>query len=303
MRNCNIVIDYNTYNAILFILILQYNIIKDAYFVENSDSLGENYKNKNGSFLVGSFSSSIGSTNKPQNESAICVYSLSQIEDLFSANIHNCLNGSMHHRNMEYISGPIHEGKCPQSGSIGNIQNFCEIGLKISGPTPIKSEPFQILSQSVTSVFFKELNSGNGVLIAGTASGRLLVILTSVTSSATLLTNYQLSERSAVTKVYLLDNDIIALQSHTVSKLRASNCEDTYRTCSSCMKSNDPFCGWCSFRNKCTHHSDCKPHKNLSQWLSKNEGQCSLVQKITPSSISLPTSIAAATTSLIGKTL
>ena len=38
----------------------------------------------------------------------------------------------MHHRNMEYISGPIHEGKCPKSGSLGNIQNFCEIGLKIS---------------------------------------------------------------------------------------------------------------------------------------------------------------------------
>lgn len=207
----------------------------------------------------------------------------------------------MHHRNMEYISGPIHEGKCPKSGSLGNIQNFCEIGLKISGLTPIRSEPYQILAQSITSVFFKELEGGNGVLIAGTSSGRLLVILTSATSSAKVLTNYQLSERNAVTKVYLLDNDIIALQSHTVSKLRASNCEESYRTCSSCMKSKDPFCGWCSFRNKCTHHSDCKPHKNLSQWLSKSEGQCSQVQKITPSSISLPTAIAAATTSLIGK--
>ena len=279
----------------------QYNIIKDAYFVENSDSLGKIYKSRNDSFLVGSFSSSVGSSNKPQNESAICVYSLSQIEELFSANIHNCFNGSMHHRNMEYISGPIHEGKCPKSGSVGNIHNLCEIGLKISGITPIKSEPYQTLSQSVTSVFYKELDGANGVLIAGTASGRLLVILTSVTSSAKLLTNYQLSERNAVTKVYLLDNDIIALQSHTVSKLRASNCEDTYRTCSSCMTSKDPFCGWCSFRNKCTHHSDCKPHKNLSQWLSNNAGQCSQVQKITPSSISLPTAIAAATTSLIGK--
>ena len=201
---------------------------------------------------------------------------------------------------MEYVSGPIHEGKCPKSGSSGNIYNFCEVGLKISGLIPIKSEPFQVLSQSVTSLFFKELGSGNGVLIAGTARGRLLVILISVTSSAKLLTNYQLSERNEVTKVYLLDNDIIALQSHTLTKLRASNCEDNYRTCSSCIKSNDPFCGWCSFRNKCTHLSDCKPHKNLSQWLTNSDGQCSQLQKITPSSISLPTTVAASTSSLIG---
>jgi len=123
---------------------------------------------------------------------------------------------------MEYVSGPIHEGKCPKHGSSGNIHNFCEVGLKISGKFPIQSEPYQVLSQSVTSVFFKELvGNSEGVLIAGTASGRLLVILTSVTSSAKLLTNYQLSERNEVTKVYLLDNDIIALQSRTISKLRA----------------------------------------------------------------------------------
>ena len=202
---------------------------------------------------------------------------------------------------MEYVSGPIHEGKCPNAGSAGNIHNFCEVGLKISGLFPIRSEPYQVLSQSVTSVFFKELEGGNGVLIAGTASGRLLVVLISVTSGAKLLTNYQLSERKEVSKVYLIDNDIIALQSHTVTKLRASNCEDNYRTCSSCIKSNDPFCGWCSFRNKCTHLSDCKPHKNVSQWLSRSETQCSQVKKIIPSSISLPTAIAAATTSLSGK--
>ena len=286
---------------------MQFNIIKDAYFVEHSESLGQIYNsNKNDSFLIGSFSSSLGPSKKPQNESAICVFSLNQIDQLFSENIHNCLNGSMHHRNMEYVSGPIHEGKCPTAGSTKNIYNFCKedlkIGLKISGLFPIRSEPYQVLSQSVTSVFFKELDVGeNGVLVAGTASGRLLVILISAKTGAKLLTNYQLSERSEVSKVYLIDNDIIALQSHTVTKLRASNCEDNYRTCSSCIKSNDPFCGWCSFRNKCTHLSDCKRHKRVeSQWLSRSERQCSELKRIIPSSISLPIAMASSTTSVSG---
>ena len=108
----------------------KYNLVKDAYFVPSSDSLGQKYSsNRNDSFLIGSFSSSRGSSNIPQNESAICVFSLSNIEKIFSENIQNCFNGSMHHRNMEYVSGPIHEGKCLKHGSSGNIYNFCEVGL------------------------------------------------------------------------------------------------------------------------------------------------------------------------------
>lgn len=43
-------------------------------------------------------------------------------------------------RNMGYISGPVLDGKCPASGSAGNIPNFCgDVGLKISGVTPISA--------------------------------------------------------------------------------------------------------------------------------------------------------------------
>ena len=249
------------------------------------------------------------------------MFSLSQIDQLFSENIHKCLNGSEHYRHMEYVNGQIHDGKCPK-GSLGNVNSFCDVALKISGLDPILSEPYllpnQVFFQSVTSVYFQELEgSGSGVLIAGTASGRVLVFLISGTSGAKLLsnsgakllTNYQLQERSAVSKVHLINNDIIALQLHTLTKLRASNCENSYKTCQTCIKSNDPFCGWCSFRNKCTHLSDCKPHrifdlkqKNVGQWLSKSPRQCSRVEGIIPSSISLPTAVIAATTSLSDQT-
>ena len=32
-----------------------------------------------------------------------------------------CFYGSMHHRNLPYISGPVDEGKCPTAGAAGNI--------------------------------------------------------------------------------------------------------------------------------------------------------------------------------------
>ena len=41
-----------------------------------------------------------------------------------------CFYGSMHHRNLPYISGPVDEGKCPTAGAAGNIfslQNECTL--------------------------------------------------------------------------------------------------------------------------------------------------------------------------------
>ena len=197
--------------------------------MENSDSLSGIYSsNTNDSFLVGAFSASNGYSKRTKNDStAICIFSLSQIEQLFSENIHRCFNGSMRYRNMEYISGAIHEGKCPDGGSTGNIADFCKVALKISGNSPIITKAYQVYPYSVTSVFFKELPSGRGVLLVGASGGKVKVVLISQTADTSIqnntLTDYQLADRkSDVSKVYLLNNDVIALQSHTLTKLRAS---------------------------------------------------------------------------------
>ena len=66
--------------------------------------------------LVGVFSPSKGISAEPTNQSAVCVFSVADIEARFNENIHMCFNGSMQSRNMEYISGPILDGKCPKAG-------------------------------------------------------------------------------------------------------------------------------------------------------------------------------------------
>ena len=134
----------------------RFNIVQDAFLVEHSANLAQRmHSARNDSFLVASFGQSQGSTNKAQNTtSAVCIYSLADIDRRFDENIHNCFNGSMHYRNMEYVSGTILEGKCPDKlGSAGNILNFCEIGLKISGQYPARADPIYVTNhEAVTSV-------------------------------------------------------------------------------------------------------------------------------------------------------
>ncbi|KAJ9580518.1 hypothetical protein L9F63_024307 [Diploptera punctata] len=87
---------------------VNYNLILDAKVTEaGADlamSLGIKAKDP---VLVGS-------------RSAVCVYSLQDIEIKFNENIHMCFNGSVKYRNMDYISGLILDGKCPMAG----VSNF-----------------------------------------------------------------------------------------------------------------------------------------------------------------------------------
>lgn len=94
-----------------------FNLIQDAKIVPAQDDLAKSLGVAVGDLvLVGVFSSSKGITNEPQSESAVCVYSLKDIELKFTENIHMCFNGSVENRNMDYISGPILDGKCFEPG-------------------------------------------------------------------------------------------------------------------------------------------------------------------------------------------
>ena len=218
-RVCVSDVNYDTYTEVTLECGDGFGIVRDAFFVEQSDSL-----NSKSDYRLGirkgpdDFGSEISSS--------VCSFPLTQINRLFDENIHNCFNGSMGHRNMEYISGPIQEGKCPGIGAMGNIHSFCDVGLKISGIFPIVTKPLQEFEGAdVTAIHFAEYGDTGGVIVVGTSAGRLLVILLTPAGELKLLTDYQLTDVAEITKVVLSpDNDVIALQRNTLTKIRASNC-------------------------------------------------------------------------------
>lgn len=94
-----------------------YKLVQDAKIAPASSDLAAQLGIPAGSpVFVATFSPSKGITNEPLPKSAICVYSLQEIETKFNENIHMCFNSSIKYRNMGYISGPIQDGECPQAG-------------------------------------------------------------------------------------------------------------------------------------------------------------------------------------------
>ncbi|KAG8225102.1 hypothetical protein J437_LFUL004022 [Ladona fulva] len=120
-RTCINDANYDSYTEVTLQCITQsgenYNLVQDAKVFGAGQELASNLGISVGQpILVGVFAPSQTISNDPQERSALCVYSLQDIESKFTENIHMCFNGSIKYRNMEYISGPIMDGKCPSAG-------------------------------------------------------------------------------------------------------------------------------------------------------------------------------------------
>ncbi|KAK1130594.1 hypothetical protein K0M31_018719 [Melipona bicolor] len=118
-----------------------YNLVQDAKVAPAGSDIAMQLGISVGDpIFVSVFSPSRGITNEPLSRSALCVYSLQEIETRFDENIHMCFNGSTKYRNMGYVSGPIQDGKCPTAGvsitfkrslSCENIVHFCFLSFNL----------------------------------------------------------------------------------------------------------------------------------------------------------------------------
>ncbi|CAG7724457.1 unnamed protein product [Allacma fusca] len=254
-----------------------YNIIQDAKIIPAREDLAKSLGIAKGDLVfVGVFAQSKGITNEPSTESAICIYSLKDIEAKFTENIHVCFNGTVENRNMDYISGPILEGKCFEPGGAGNIPNFCEVGLKISGSIPIvQTAAIQFQETLLTSVALA-VTEQHTVAFVGTSHGTIKKILL---SSALRVDHYEDTEvdpGSAILPDTVLDPSghfLYVLSTNKVIKVRVEQCE-MWTNCSTCLNSRDPYCGWCSLEKRCTVRGACKKAMAISpRWLAVGSGQ------------------------------
>uniref|UniRef100_A0A146MHQ7 Plexin-B n=2 Tax=Lygus hesperus TaxID=30085 RepID=A0A146MHQ7_LYGHE len=267
-----------------------FNLIQDAKLSlvgeEVANSLGID---SNDPVLVASFSPSKTITNEPLQQSALCVYSVADIEAKFNENIHMCFNGSIKYRNMPYVSGPILDGNCPEAGTTGNILNFCEVGLKISGFTPLKTQSALHFPNVLVTSVTVGTTERNTVIFLGTSKGNLKKILLVGPTTGMEYEQITVNEGTPIlsdTQVSPSKEHLYVLTPDKVLKVPVEHCS-SYLNCSSCLEAKDPYCGWCSLERKCTVRSACqKASHSPPRWLSYGTGQqCIDFEQISPDHI------------------
>lgn len=116
-RICSSDFAYNSYTEVTLQCLgpdgTDYTLLQDATVVEaGPDLVKDLYVQRGDKMFIGVFSTSKDHTARPSSRSALCVYSLKNIEKTFNDNIHLCYNGSVTNRNMDYIAGNIQN--CPE---------------------------------------------------------------------------------------------------------------------------------------------------------------------------------------------
>lgn len=107
---------YNTYTEVTLDCIgtdgIHYSLLQDATLIDAGEELARSMRIPVRSrLLVGVFAKALEHTSTPDRKSAVCVYTLQEIEQKFAQNIHMCYNGSVSTRNMDYIAGNLPD--CP----------------------------------------------------------------------------------------------------------------------------------------------------------------------------------------------
>lgn len=100
---------------------INYNVLQAATLAKVgtnlADGLGLRAKAMNAGsneVLLGAFSLAKDHSSRHGDHSAVCAFSMSDIERRFKENIHLCYNGSVRSRNMDYIAGSVND--CPEPG-------------------------------------------------------------------------------------------------------------------------------------------------------------------------------------------
>lgn len=287
---------YNTYTEVTLQCIApdgtDLNLLQDATVGQAGSDLSSLLRIRPGADLfLGVFAVSKDHTSKPSHKSALCVYSLAEIEQRFTENIHLCYNGSVLTRNMDYIAGSINQ--CPEAGKAGNILNFCNETIKLNGSLPIQQPAAVVFSNTTLTSVGVATTGQHTVAFAGTSDGSLKKFLISSSTKAEEFEEIIVDEGNPIIPSPNLDSDkrfLYVASPYTVSKVNLQRCEQL-RSCAECLQKKNPYCGWCSLERRCTIKAACQnatwsfTERSSPRWLSLETQQCIDFQSVRPNQI------------------
>ncbi|XP_062853456.1 plexin-A1b [Trichomycterus rosablanca] len=241
---------------------VEYRLIQDAYLSKPGRQLANSLGvSENEDILFTVFSQGQKNRAKPPKESALCLFTLRRIKEKIKERIQSCYRGEgklslpwLLNKELACINSPLQID-----------DNFCgqDFNQPLGGTSTIEGIPLFIdKDDGMTSVAAYDYR-GNTVVFTGTRSGRMKkILINSVSQSrpALLYENVVVGEGSPILRDLLFSPNqryIYTLTDKQVKCVPVESC-DQYTTCSECLGSRDPHCGWCVLLNMCSRKDRCE---------------------------------------------
>uniref|UniRef100_A0A4W3IM62 Plexin A4 n=2 Tax=Callorhinchus milii TaxID=7868 RepID=A0A4W3IM62_CALMI len=221
---------------------------------------------------------------KVPDESALCMFVLKSINERIKDRLQSCYRGEGF-LDLAWLKLVL----CPGQ-PVPIDDRFCglDINAPLGGSTLMQGIPvFSEEHDRMTSVISYVYNE-HSLVFAGTKSGKLKKIrVDGLSHGALQYETIQVVESGAVLRDMSFSVDhryLYVMSEKQLTRVPVETCGQ-YKTCTDCLGSGDPHCGWCVLHNTCTRKDECKRSTELRRFASDIK-QCVRLS-VHPSNISV----------------
>uniref|UniRef100_A0AAR2LZS9 Plexin-B1 n=1 Tax=Pygocentrus nattereri TaxID=42514 RepID=A0AAR2LZS9_PYGNA len=238
--------------------------------------------------LLGVFSTRLTSSSKPSEESALCMFSLHELDRRINATRDLCYTkeGRTDGHEAAYIEYEV-KSNC-------NTLNAYPCGSDHT-PSPMASrlavevEPILDSPSARLTAVAVSVRAGHTIAFLGDSKGNLHKVFLGPDGEVEEYAIIPIQPNTPISSELTLDQseEFLYIMTSTKVKRPVAECHE-HLDCQSCLSAHDPYCGWCVLEGRCGQQGKCARGEQADQWLWSfdMEQHCLTVQALTPSNIS-----------------
>ncbi|XP_032893020.1 plexin-B1 [Amblyraja radiata] len=272
-----------------------YNLLQAAYVSRPGQGLAAGALDTDGDVLFATFAIGHTSTAKPTEESALCIYTMSQIDHMINQTRDLCYTRHGKAPSGVGVAYIEYEVKSSCSGLTSDTLNAYPCGYDhtpspIASHIPIEASLVLKVAQGRLVAVAVTVEMEHTVAFVGDDKGNLHKVFVMPSGKVEQYATLTIQPNVPINGDLVFDRDEDYLYVTTplkVLKLPVSECSKK-TDCLSCLQAKDPYCGWCILQGWCSKKSECTRAGEGIQWLwsYSKDRQCLRVHTLSPANVS-----------------
>ncbi|XP_066518969.1 plexin-B1 isoform X2 [Hoplias malabaricus] len=244
--------------------------------------------------LLGVFSTRSASSSKPSEESALCMFSLHELDKRINATRDLCYTkeGRAEGQEAAYIEYEV-KSNCanlPENTLIAYPCGSDHTPSPMASRVPVEAESILDSPSARLTAVAVSVRAGHYIAFLGDSKGNLHKVFLGPNGEVEEYAIISIQPKTPISSELILDQSeehLYIMTSNMLEKRPVAECHE-HMDCQSCLSAHDPYCGWCVLEGRCGQREECARGEQTDQWLWSfdTEQQCLTVQALTPSNIS-----------------
>nr|XP_006117877.1 plexin-B1-like isoform X2 [Pelodiscus sinensis] len=272
-----------------------YSLLQAAYVTQPGSDLGRGRSSTQGEVLFTAFSAWQASSGKPSEESALCVYTMEDVDRMTTWTRDVCYtkDGKSEAGIEEaYIEYDV-SSNCVQLPADTLDAYPCgsdHTPSPMASRVPLETAPILEKREARLTAVAVNVEDGHTIAFLGDSRGQLHKVYLGAMGDTKTYASLVIHLNSVVSGDLLFDQSqqhLYVMTQSMVVKVPILECSQ-YLDCESCLTLKDPYCGWCVLQGRCSRRSECSRSIANKQWLwsFNSTQQCVSIQSLSPANIS-----------------